>query len=244
MCCGRYLSAIGGTILARSNARVRPWLYALLLYADSVTGLSHNSLRRLLGLSQGAADRLADGLRTHIALSLIARPLGGPGMRVYIDECLLRLARASERVVVLGLTDGERCVLRIIPNRKAATLLPVIVRQVAPGSTIVTDGWAGYNGVGKLGFAHSRVNHTSKLWVNHDGDSTAPIEGQWTVIKRLLKGRAPFMSSANMWKFVGEAMYRYDARFDQAAAWWRLVGAFPVLGPGVLEAARRRIDLR
>jgi hypothetical protein len=224
--------------------RIWPWFYALLLYADATAGISHNPLRRLLGVSQGAADRLADGLRTHMALSLDERPLGGRGRMVYIDECRIWFGRQHQYALLLGLTDGDRLALRIIPDRKAATVLPVIAALVAPGSIVVTDGHGAYCRVNRLGFTHSVVNHSHKRWVNEGGNSTSPIESTWRWIKRLLKGRAAFVSEANLWKFLGEFMYRYEMRADRAAGWWRLIGSFPQVDDGVLERARRRIDLR
>jgi transposase-like protein len=179
-----------------------------------------------------------------MTLSLDQRALGGWGERVCVDECRIWFGRQKQHAIVMGLTDGKRCALRIIPNRKAATLLPVIADLVAPGSIVVTDGFVGYRRVNRLGFTHSKVIHARKMWVNEGGNSTSEIEGIWRWVRRLLMGRAGAVSEANLWKFLGEFMYRYEVRGDRAAGWWRLIGRFARIDEGVLERARRRIDLR
>jgi hypothetical protein len=96
---------------------------------------------------------------------------------------------------------------------------------------------------GRHTFTHSVVNHSRKMWVNEGGNSTSQIESVWRMAKRLLAGRKCLVSEANLWKFLGEVMYRYNTRSDRAAGWWRLIGSFPPVDAAVLERARREIDL-
>ncbi|CAN8008846.1 unnamed protein product, partial [Ixodes pacificus] len=52
--------------------------------------------------------------------------------------------------------------LETIPNncRNAATLIPLIQRHVAPGTTIMSDQWAAYNSLPAHQFNHLTVNHS------------------------------------------------------------------------------------
>lgn len=48
-----------------------------------------------------------------------------------------------------------------MPDRSAATLLKEIAVNIAPGTTIYSDGWKGYSTkeLEMAGFDHFRVNH-------------------------------------------------------------------------------------
>src|SRR5438552_14299833 len=49
-----------------------------------------------------------------------------------------------------------RCRMTIISDGSAASLHPFVTGNVEPGTTVVTDGWQGYAGIGKLGYLHER----------------------------------------------------------------------------------------
>ena len=51
--------------------------------------------------------------------------------------------------------------MEVVPDRSAATLLPILQAHVAPGSTVYSDQWAAYNNVQSLGnvASHGTVNH-------------------------------------------------------------------------------------
>ena len=47
--------------------------------------------------------------------------------------------------------------MSVIPDASGDVLLPWVSKNIAPGSTVLTDGWSGYNGVTKLGYGHGIV---------------------------------------------------------------------------------------
>lgn len=243
-CCGGFLSPTAKTILDHTRIPLRMWFYALLLYSDLKVGLSQNSLMRLLGISRNHAWAMADKLRTHIALSAPDEALGGAGQPVYVDEAQVWIGPSRQRHVLLGICDGKRCVIRIVEDRSAASLLPPVIQTVLPGSIVVTDGWYAYSGLEQHGFRHSRVIHNRKMWVNAEGYSMTYVEGIWAVLKRMLKGKSAQVAPANLWKFVAEVAYRYNAGLDPAGAYWGLLGSFRALSPDCITAARLQIDRR
>ena len=52
--------------------------------------------------------------------------------------------------------------MELVPNRTAATLLPIIAAHVAPGTEVWSDQWASYNIVASLPrvVGHRTVNHS------------------------------------------------------------------------------------
>ena len=72
----------------------------------------------------------------------------------------------SRQVWVLGICDTShtpaRGVMRIVPDRSAATLLPVIQQHVRSGTIVHSDEWAAYNHVQHLPSVgqHRVVNHS------------------------------------------------------------------------------------
>ena len=55
-------------------------------------------------------------------------------------------ALVAVAVEVMSAKGFGRCRTRIIPDGSAKTLHAFITDNVAPGSTVITDGWSGYLG--------------------------------------------------------------------------------------------------
>ena len=86
---------------------------------------------------------------------------------------------------VLGGIDREtkRAFVRIVPDRCAETLVPILQQAILPGTTVHTDEWAGYNVLDAAGFDHFTVNHSVEF-VNHEtGAHTQNIEALWNMAK-------------------------------------------------------------
>lgn len=77
---------------------------------------------------------------------------------------------------------GFICALQV-PRRDAATLLPIIQRHVAPGTTIHSDEWGAYNNLANIGYGHLTVNHTQCFVDPLTGANTQRMESLWGVVK-------------------------------------------------------------
>jgi hypothetical protein len=96
-----------------------------------------------------------------------------------------------EGVWILGgveKTPERKIFLMIVENRNSETLEEIIYTHVKLGSIIVTDGWAGYSKLSRLGYEHKVVNH-SKTFVNKEGFHTNNIEGTWNSVKNRITPR-------------------------------------------------------
>ncbi len=93
---------------------------------------------------------------------------------------------AAGKVPVFGLLKRRGKVYAVmIPNAKAATLLPIIGEKVTPDSILHTDGFKGYNALDLSGFRHYRINH-SEHCVEQPNHMNG-IENFWTQAKRHLR---------------------------------------------------------
>ena len=102
------------------------------------------------------------------------KPLGGKNKIVEIDEALLGKRHGplphgnNNKVMKLwsfGMAERasaniKNCFFRIVPNRSAATLHPLIIANVHKNSWIFSDGWAAYNGLSEHFEGHKRCNHS------------------------------------------------------------------------------------
>ena len=56
--------------------------------------------------------------------------------------------------------ETTECFMYTMPDRSAATLLPIIRNSIRPGTTVHSDLWRAYDGIAVMGFNHLTVNHS------------------------------------------------------------------------------------
>ncbi len=87
----------------------------------------------------------------------------------------------------------------MVPDRSNSTLQEVITRRILPGTTIISDCWASYQGLELLGYTHKTVNHTYNFVDPDTGVHTQKVESLWFTSKRRNKQecgtRRTFLSS-------------------------------------------------
>lgn len=122
--------------------------------------------------------------------------IGGEGKIVEIDETKIgrrkyNRGRLIEGCWILGMIEREGVKnfrLEICPNNKrdAATLLPIIMKFVRPGTTIITDEWKSYHRLMQLSFNHQTVNHSLNFVDPMTLAHTQNIESVWRSVKRTI----------------------------------------------------------
>jgi hypothetical protein len=85
----------------------------------------------------------------------------------------------TARNIALMIRDYRRRLLR------SQSLLGMVKAHILPGSTIYTDEYMPYRGIGELnlGYQHKRIHHAAKVYVVGD-IHTNSVEGFWSLIKR------------------------------------------------------------
>ena len=161
--CRYEMSVTAGTIFQDTHLPLTLWFRALWQITSQKNGISALGLQRVLGLgSYKTAWAMLHKLRR--AMVRPGRdPLAGV---VEVDEAYWggeetgatgRQTELKTRIIVAAEEDGNgigRIRLRTIPDVSKASLHGFIRQAVAPGSTVLTDGWPAY--LGLLGYVHDR----------------------------------------------------------------------------------------
>ena len=193
--CSKTRSIRTGSYLEDSNIAFSTVIR--LLYLFSCRNLTCVDIAAFTGVSRQHVTNWKSILLEAVAVYIFnnPQPLGGPGLIVEIDEAMFGKRKYNrgalrEGVWVLGgvCRSTGNCFLIPCPgNRRSAdVLLPLIQRNVLPGSIVHTGGWAAYNGLtfAATGFTHLTVNHSLNFVDPLTGCHTNTQEGLWHHVKR------------------------------------------------------------
>ena len=124
-----------------------------------VAGTTARCAAALIGVNRKTSAYYFHRLREIIADHLEREADRIVGGEIEVDESYFGGRRkgkrgrgASGKVPVFGLLKrGGRVYTKIIPDARADTLMPIIERKVIPDSIVYSDGWSGYNVLGRVG---------------------------------------------------------------------------------------------
>ncbi len=198
--CRARTSTTASTIFDRTRTPLTVWFTACWLFASDKGGISALSLQRTLEISsyQTAWTML------HRLRSVLVRPgrdrltgtvevdetfIGGdePGLkggRARGKKVLTVIAVEADRARGLG-----RCRMAPLTDASSASLHAFITEHVAPGATVITDGWQGYRGLDKLGYVRDRRSQRAARARGDDPAELLPaVHRVASLIKRWLLG--------------------------------------------------------
>lgn len=221
--CGNQISPMAGTIFEKSTTSLRLWFYAMYLMASTRCGISAKQIQRETGVTYKTAWRMFKQIR-----SLLSEPdmqLEGP--TVEMDETYygghrkgghgrqLRNDKGEQMYApVFGMVERKgRVKAFATPNVKSETLLPLVRDFVLPKSTIFTDEYKVYDGIGNMKneYTHRRIRHKAHVYVRGDVH-TNTIEGFWSLVKRGLSGVYHQVSTKYLQTYLDEYSFRYNRR--------------------------------
>lgn len=221
--CHRQVSVTAGTIFHRSRKPLRLWFKAMLLMTSQRPGISALSLMKQLGLpSYQTAWTWLHKLR---------RAMVRPGRealtgKVEVDEGYVGgeesgvQGRQTEKksVVAVAVEVKGRAAGRLrmekVEDASASSLNGFVVQNVAPASTVRTDGWSGYAGLRDEGYRHqARVigdpQRASRLFPR--------VHRALSLLKRWLLGtHQGAVRPHHLPSYLDEFVFRYNRRSSRA----------------------------
>jgi len=226
--CGYRIHPLVGTIFERSSTSLQMWFYAMYLITSTRCGVSAKQLERELGVTYKTAWRMFNKIRNQLMDETDSEPLSGD---VEVDETFvggkpresyrrqvaakgwnMQTAYWDRKAVVFGAVErGGRIRAEVIPNSRAATVVPKAMEYVLPASMVYTDDFTAYKQLGKKGYQHKRINHSARIYV--DGDvHTQTIEGFFGLFKNGVRGAYHSVSHKWLQGYVNEYAWRYNRR--------------------------------
>ena len=214
--CGSHVSPTADTIFHKSSTSLRSWFHAMFLMASTRTGISAKQLEREIGVTYKTAWRMFTQIRKLMAQGDIV--LFG---EVAVDETYIGGRRPGKRgrgaegkTIVAGMVQrGGPAVVKVVPDVKARTLLPMIQEHVPTGQTVYTDEMLSYNRLSRLGYTHETVQHSAKQYVV-GRVHTNNIEGMWSNVKRGIDGVNHAVSPKYLQGYLDAYVYRFNHRSD------------------------------
>lgn len=218
--CGHHVHPTAGTIFHKSSTSLHLWFYALFLITSTRCGISAKQLERELGVTYKTAWRMFNVIRN----SLMAETDLTLSGTVEADETYFNRSKRNrpneaprrsgagptigERTVFGMVERGGKVIVRHVPDATAVTLSREIDLHVLPASMVYTDMHPSYQRTGQH-FAHGRVNHTAKVWV--DGDvHTQTIEGFWSTLQNGIRGVYHSVSEKWLQSYLDGYGWRYN----------------------------------
>ena len=157
-----------------------------------VAGTPARTAAQLVGVNKNTAALFFHRLREIIAVRVEDElPIKG---EIEVDECYFGGVRKGKRgrgaagkVPVFGiLKRGGRVYTKMIPDARAASIMPIIEAKVEVDSVVYSDAFGTYDVLDVAGFHHHRINHREAFALG-SGRHINGIENFWNQAKRHLR---------------------------------------------------------
>lgn len=247
---GHRVTVTAGTVMHRSKQPLTTWFYAAYLVSTLTPGISSVQFQRQLGITRNeTAFNLLHKLRSalvdpdreplkgevEVDEAFIGGPEEGKHGREKGDKALIVVAVEVVRWIApdpqapndpnrgVEKVRSGRARMAVIPDASATTLVPWVQRNVAPGTTVVTDGLQSYNSLAKLGYAlvvrpHTRLGVKTGAHLEH-ADRVISNLKRW-----LLGTHHGAVLNHHLQAYLNEYCFRFNRRFWRGPAFTRALG--------------------
>lgn len=224
--CKHKVSLVAGTIFQGTRKPLRLWFQAIWYVTSQKFGGSALGLKRVLGLKsyQTAWSWLHKMRRAMVRPG--RAPLSGT---VEVDETLVggkeqggkRGRGAGKKAIVLIAIEVHdpmgfgRVRMQRVSDVSGECLIPFVCENVLRGSTVVTDGWKGYNLLEQHGYTHKKIN------ISKSGDPAhvhlPGVHRIASLLKRLLLGtHQGAVRPKHLDYYLDEYTFRFNRRTSRA----------------------------
>jgi len=159
-----------------------------------VLQVTARSAADMLGIQANSAALFYHKIRQVILLHLELHAEEVFGGEIELDESYFggyrkgkRGRGAAGKMIVFGILKRGDCVYtKVVSDTKAKTLMPHIMKKIAPDSVVYTDCYRSYNALDVSGFHHYRINHSTHF-AEQSFNHINGIENFWSQAKRVLR---------------------------------------------------------
>ena len=224
--CKHKVSLVAGTIFHGTKKPLRLWFQAVWYVTSQKFGGSALGLKRVLGLKsyQTAWSWLHKMRRAMVRPG--RAPLSGT---VEVDETFVggkeqggkRGRGAGKKAIVLIAIEVHdpmgfgRVRMQRVSDVSSECLIPFVCENVLRGSTVITDGWKGYNLLEQHGYTHKKIN------ISKSGDPAhvhlPGVHRIASLLKRLLLStHQGAVSPKHLDYYLDEYTFRFNRRTSRA----------------------------
>jgi transposase-like protein len=242
--CRHQTSVIAGTIFQDTRKPLMDWFIAIWWLTTQKNGASAQGLQRVLGLkSYETAWAWLHKIRTAMVNPNRTKLSG----TVEIDETLIggvatgKRGRGADNKVLVIITaelDGKkvgRCRMGILDDASADSIHPFIIENVEKGSTLITDGWRGYNGIENKGYTRNIHFQSTEV----DEEKLLPhVHMIASLLKRWLLGtHHGGIESQHLQSYLDEYVFRFNRRksAERGLLFYRLLESAMQVKPITLD---------
>ena len=245
--CRHQTSATRGTIFDKTRTPFTTWFETAWHMTTAKNGLSAKTLQRTLGTSYRTAWKMLHQYRIAMVRSEREQLSG----IVEVDESLVggvdhggkRGRGAHKAIVVIAVEINEpkgfgRVWMRHIPDASGDKLVPFVCDVVAPGTTVQTDGWGGYNDLQQNGYVHQK-----KILSSNDDPAHVSMPGVHRIaslLKRWILGtHQGSVGDEHLQSYLEEFTFRFNRRTSRSRGlvFYRLleqaVNTSPIIEPEI-----------
>ncbi|WGJ14134.1 IS1595 family transposase [Methylocapsa sp. D3K7] len=216
--CGKQFTATVGTVFERSKIPLTKWWLAMHLIGSSKKGISSHQLHRMLGISYKSTWFMMHRIREAMRVGGLA-PMGGEGSVVEADETFIgrkedsvkRRGHGHKNAVLSLVVRGGSVRSFHIDGTSAADVMPIIRKNVAKETAMMTDEGGHYSRLSSDFASHETVSHKADEYVRGDVH-TNTIEGYFSIFKRGMKGVYQHCDEKHLHRYLAEFDFRYNNR--------------------------------
>jgi transposase-like protein len=235
--CRHQVSLTAGTVLHNTKTPLTIWFWAACLMTTDKRGISALLLQRQLGMNRYETAWMMLHKFRRAMVNLGREQLygevevddtwvGGPqaGLR---GSRQLRGRKAALVIVAVekrGRASG-RTRMAVIPDFRKTTLGAFIKEQIAPGSTICTDGLKSFTGLREAGFNHIARSQPLRSELLKGARSAVPLADRAIGnLQQWLIGTYHGVSRNQLQVYLDEFVFRHNRRKQPMAAFQTLLG--------------------
>lgn len=241
--CRQQTSLTAGTVLHGTRLPLITWFWAMYLAATLNTGISARQLRKQLGLRRyETAWMLLQKIRRAMVNPQRERLSG----EVEVDEAWVggrqegfnrgRSTTGQKALLVAIAVEHQahslgRLRMEVIRDASGATLTDFVLRNVAPGSTLHSDTWAGYNRLLASGYRHQPRSERAVKKAAEEVDVVPGVHLVVSNLKTWLRGTHRGVGADHLERYLEEFVFRFNRRFYPMAAFDTLLGLTSKIEP-------------